>query len=223
MSAEPLRVLIVEDDFRIANLHADIVTSVPGFTVVATLSTVAAARTGHVDLAADLALVDVYLPDGNGVELVREMRCDTMVLTADSDSETVRAALRAGALGYFVKPFPPAALSSRLAGYARYRRLLADSRVDHARVEAALAALRPAPAPGPAPPVTSPTKTLVLEALRSSGRPMSAGEVADTIGVSRPTAQRHLTALVGAGALRMRLRYGQAGRPEQEYSLPPDH
>lgn len=50
---------------------------------------------------------------------------------------------------------------------------------------------------------------------------MSAGEVADTIGVSRPTAQRHLTALVGVGTLRMRLRYGQAGRPEQEYSPAP--
>ncbi|MFI5720362.1 response regulator [Nocardia sp. NPDC051750] len=221
MSSEPLRVLIVEDDFRIADLHAEIAASVPGFTVAATVGTVDAARAHHRDLAVDLALVDVYLPDGNGIDLVREMRCDTMVLTADSEGETVRAALAAGSLGYFVKPFPPAALSSRLAGYARYRRLLADPGVDHARVEAALAALRPAPVPSPATPVTSPTKDLVLEAILNSPQPMSAGEVADTIGVSRPTAQRHLTALVGTGTLRMRLRYGQAGRPEQEYSPVP--
>lgn len=221
MTDDPLRVLIVEDDFRIADLHAEITAAVPGFTVTAAVGTLAAARTRYHDSAVDLALVDVYLPDGNGIDLVREMRCDTMVLTADSDGITVRSALAAGALGYFVKPFPPAALSSRLAGYARYRRLLADPRVDHTRVEAALAALRPAPAPGPPTPVTSPTKDLVHEAITSSPQPLSAGEVADTIGVSRPTAQRHLTALVAAGALRMRLRYGQTGRPEQEYSPAP--
>ncbi|WP_280426231.1 response regulator [Nocardia carnea] len=219
MRTEPLRVLIVEDDFRIADLHAEIVESVPGFTVTATVATIAAARARDPGPALDLALIDVYLPDGSGIDLVREMRCDTMVLTADSDGETVRSALAAGALGYFVKPFPPAALSSRLTGYARYRRLLADPQVDHARVEAALTALRPAPAPGAPAPVTSPTKDLVLEAITGSHRPMSAGEVADAIGVSRPTAQRHLTALAGDGVLRMRLRYGQAGRPEQEYSL----
>ncbi|MGI5219888.1 response regulator [Nocardia sp. CA-290969] len=221
MSTDPLRVLIVEDDFRIADLHAEIAAAVPGFTVAATVGTVAAARTRYRDLAVDLALVDVYLPDGDGIDLVREMHCDTMVLTADSEGTTVRSALAAGALGYFVKPFPPAALSSRLAGYARYRRLLADPGVDHARVESALAALRPAPASSPATPVTSPTKDLVLEAIRRSPQPLSAGEVADTIGVSRPTAQRHLTALVATGVLRMRLRYGQAGRPEQEYSPTP--
>lgn len=222
MTTEPLRVLIVEDDFRIADLHAEIVASVPGFTVAARVATLAAARARHPGPAVDLALIDVYLPDGSGIDLVREMRCDTMVLTADSEGGTVRSALAAGALGYFVKPFPPAALSSRLAGYARYRRLLADPRVDHARVEAALAALRPAPVPGPPAPVASPTKDLVLEAIRGSARPMSAGEVADAIGVSRPTAQRHLTALAVAGVVRMRLRYGQAGRPEQEYALSVD-
>ncbi|WP_280402008.1 response regulator [Nocardia carnea] len=221
MTTEPLRVLIVEDDFRIADLHAEIAASIPGFTVAATVGSVADARTRYRDSALDLALVDVYLPDGSGIDLVREMRCDTMVLTADSEGATVRSALAAGALGYFVKPFPPAALSARLAGYARYRRLLADPHVDHARVEAALAALRPAPAPGPAAPVSSPTKDLVLEAIHGSSGPLSAGEVADAIGVSRPTAQRHLTALVAAGTLRMRLRYGQAGRPEQEYSPAP--
>ena len=163
------------------------VTVKPG---TATVGTVAAARTRYLGAPVDLALVDVYLPDGNGIDLVRELRCDTMVLTADSEGETVRAALAAGALGYFVKPFPPAALSSRLAGYARYRRLLAEPRVDHGRVEAALAALRPAPAPSPPGPVTSPTKDLVLDPIRRSREPMSAGEVADTIGVSRPTARR---------------------------------
>ncbi|MFJ9411539.1 helix-turn-helix domain-containing protein [Streptomyces sp. NPDC101393] len=57
----------------------------------------------------------------------------------------------------------------------------------------------------------------VLSSVRNSGTPMSAGEVGELIGVSRATAQRYLAGLVASGLLRMNLRYGATGRPEQEY------
>ncbi|MGW4353901.1 response regulator, partial [Nocardia sp. NPDC004582] len=140
MDRAELTVLVVDDDFRVANLHAGIVTALPGFTVGATVNSIAAARTALAAGAFDLALVDVYLPDGSGVDLVRELACDAMMLTAATESETVRAALSAGALGYLVKPFDHAALAARLAGYARYRRLLAAPEITAADVDAALAA-----------------------------------------------------------------------------------
>ncbi|WP_280302829.1 helix-turn-helix domain-containing protein, partial [Nocardia neocaledoniensis] len=65
---------------------------------------------------------------------------------------------------------------------------------------------------------SSPTRDLVLRAIQSAAEPMSAGEIATAIGISRATAQRYLAALVTAGDLRMRLRYGTTGRPEQEFS-----
>ncbi len=115
MTMAELRVLVVDDDFRVANLHAGIVSALPGFTVGATAHTLAAAREALAAAQFDLALVDVYLPDGSGIDLVRELRCEAMMLTA---AETVRAALSAGALAYLVKPFDHTALASRLAGYA---------------------------------------------------------------------------------------------------------
>ncbi|MBL1077845.1 response regulator [Nocardia sp. 2] len=223
MGRGDLNVLVVDDDFRVANLHAGIVSALPGFTVGATVHTLAAARAAMAEAVFDLALVDVYLPDGSGVELVREMRFDAMMLTAATESETVRAALAAGALGYLVKPFDHATLAARLAGYARFRRLLAEAEVSAAEVDAALAALRPPVTPaGPAAQsaamAQSPTKDLVLQAIQGSREPMSAAQVSAAIGISRATAQRYLAALVGAGSLRMQLRYGSTGRPEQEYS-----
>ena len=113
-----LTVLVVDDDFRVANMHAGIVNALPGFTVSATVNTLAAAREAE---GVDLALVDVYLPDGSGVDFVRELRCDSFILSAATEAETVRAAVAAGALSYLVKPFVPADLAARLAGYARYR------------------------------------------------------------------------------------------------------
>ncbi|MET9491490.1 response regulator [Nocardia sp. NPDC006630] len=224
MGAGELNVLVVDDDFRVANLHAGIVSALPGFTVGTVANTLAAARAAIAATAFDLALVDVYLPDGSGVDLVREIRFDAMMLTAAIESETVRAALSAGALGYLVKPFDHAALAARLAGYARYRRILSAPEIASADVDAALLALRQTTATGAAAQpaaLASPTKDLVLQAVRRADAPMSAAQVALAIGISRATAQRYLAALVGAGGLRMQLRYGSTGRPEQEYSAGP--
>jgi response regulator of citrate/malate metabolism len=210
-----LKVLVVDDDFRVANMHAGIVNALPGFTVTTTATTVAAAqKAGPVDLA----LVDVYLPDGSGIDFVRGLQCDSMVLSAATDAPTIRAAIAAGALSYLVKPFAPADLAARLSGYTRYRKILAGTNLGGAQVDAALDALRPRIAPPPSPTaVTSPTKQLVLDALRASGEPMSSAEVSAAIGVSRATAQRYLSTLANSGEVKIQLRYGTTGRPEQEF------
>jgi response regulator of citrate/malate metabolism len=215
MSDSELSVLIVEDDFRVADMHAAIVDALPGFTVAGTANTLAAARkSGPVDLA----LVDVYLPDGSGVDLVRELHCDSIMLSAATEAETVRAAVAAGALGYLVKPFAPTELAARMAGYARYRKILAAGNLGPAEVDAALDALRPRIAAQQAPVVApSPTKDLVLQALAGATGPMSAAEVAAEIGVSRATAQRYLAALATNDEVKVGLRYGSTGRPEQEF------
>ena len=215
MSDSELSVLIVEDDFRVADMHAAIVDALPGFTVAGTANTLAAARkSGPVDLA----LVDVYLPDGSGIDLVRELHCDSIMLSAATEAETVRAAVAAGALGYLVKPFAPTELAARMAGYARYRKILAAGNLGPAEVDEALDALRPRIAAQQAPVVApSPTKDLVLQALAGATGPMSAAEVAAEIGVSRATAQRYLAALATNDEVKVGLRYGSTGRPEQEF------
>lgn len=219
MNRPDYTVLVVDDDFRVANMHAGIVGALPGFAVGAVVNTVAAARQALATSAIDLALVDVYLPDGSGIDLVRELHCDAMMLTAATESATVRAASAAGALAYLVKPFDHTVLAARLAGYARYRRILAVPEVSAREVDAALDALRPTPAtPDRGSATASPTRELVLRAVHGATAPMSAGEVATAIGISRATAQRYLAALVATGDLRMQLRYGTTGRPEQEYS-----
>jgi response regulator of citrate/malate metabolism len=210
-----LTVLVVDDDFRVANMHAGIVNALPGFTVAATANTLAAAREAD---SVDLALVDVYLPDGSGVDFVRELRCDSFILSAATEAETIRAAVAAGALSYLVKPFVPTDLAARLAGYARYRKILSGSNLSAHDVDAALDALRPAvAAQQPSVTATSPTRQLVLQALRAADGPMSSAEVATAIGVSRATAQRYLATLAAAGEVKTRLRYGTTGRPEQEF------
>ena len=218
MSDTDLSVLVVEDDFRVANMHAGIIEALPGFTVAEVANTLAAARRAE---PVDLALVDVYLPDGSGIDLIRELRSDSIVLSAATETETIRAAMAAGALSYLVKPFAPTELAARLAGYARYRRILSSSPLGQADVDAALDALRPRIAAQVSPAAPSPTKDLVLQALAAADGPMSAAEVAAAIGVSRATAQRYLAGLATTDDVKVGLRYGTTGRPEQEFTTKP--
>lgn len=216
MTDADLTVLVVDDDFRVANLHAEVVNALPGFTVAGTVNTLAAARRAD---PVDLALVDIYLPDGSGIDFVRELHGDSMVLSAATEAATIRAAMAAGALGFLVKPFATTELAGRLAGYARYRKILARANLTAGDVDAAVDALRPRIA-APAPPTiaASSTKQLVLDALRASEQPMSAAEVSAAIGISRATAQRYLATLATSREVTIGLRYGTTGRPEQEFA-----
>ncbi|GAA4672465.1 response regulator [Gordonia humi] len=210
-------VLILDDDFRVARLHAAIVDALPGFRVAARAGTVAAARAVFADgVPVDLALLDVYLPDGSGVDLVAELPCDCFVVGAESSADAVRRATRSGALTYLIKPFDDTELARRLAGYARYRRLLDGGAVDQKQVDDALAAVRfGGRGPDRRAPV-SPTEERIL-ALFDDGVELFADDVSQRIGIAAPTARRHLAALVAAGALTMSLRYGGTGRPRQVY------
>ncbi|NUP74468.1 MAG: response regulator [Sinomonas sp.] len=213
------RVLIVDDDFHVAQLHATYVEAVPGFSALAPVGTAALARQSVHALRPDLVLLDMYLPDTPGLELLRALDVDTVVLTAAADPESVRMALRRGALGYLIKPFTADDLDSLLRGYARYRRLLrGPSALDQATVERARRALlggRDAPAPNRQ---RSGTEAAVLDAL-APGELLSAAEVAAVVGVSRATAQRYLAALADEGSVEIQLRYGSTGRPEHRYGL----
>jgi len=216
MGDADLTVLVVDDDFRVANMHAEIVKTLPGFTVSGTANTLEGARKAD---PVDLALVDVYLPDGSGIDFVRERDGDSMVLSAATEAATIRSAMSAGAVSYLVKPFAPPELAARLAGYARYRKILSGPNLTAGDVDAALDALRPRIAAPPSATIAaSSTKQSVLQALRSAQRPMSAAEVSAAIGISRATAQRYLAALATARDVTVGLRYGTTGRPEQEFA-----
>ncbi|MFE7844593.1 response regulator [Microbacterium sp. NPDC057407] len=209
-----IRVLVVDDDFRVAGLHRDLVNDRPGFEVVDTAGSVGAARAALANHRPHLLLVDAYLPDGDGIEFVRSVDVDAFVLSAADDAPTIRRALHAGALGYFIKPFDRRALSDRLDRYARYRNLLGgDARLVQEDVDRASAILH-----GGAEAVSgsrSVTEQLVLAAIGDGEA--SAAEVGERAGISRATAQRHLAALAARDIVDVRLRYG-TGRPEHRYA-----
>src|SRR5215472_12488652 len=219
-----IRVVVVDDDFRIAGIHAAYVGKVDGFEVIAQVHTAAAAAAAIDRLRPDLLLLDLYLPDEHGLDLVARLRreghplVDVIVITAAKDADSVRAAMQGGALHYLLKPFGFPALRDKLLSYGQMRsRLSALHEPDQRSVDRVFGALR-APDQLAGAKGRSPHTLEAVERLLVSGaQEMSAAEVAETTGMSRATAQRYLSHLHEMGRVDIRLRYGSGGRPEHRY------
>lgn len=216
--------LIVEDDYHVATIHAAYVRRVRGFTVAGHASTAASARTEIRRLAPTLVLLDLYLPDGHGLDIVRETlagtghRPDFLVITAARDMASVHAAMQLGTVHYLVKPFSFAQLEERLNAYRDLRGRL--ERIDEAEqhdVDTLYGLLRgPAPLPKGQ---SAPTLARIREILLSSSDDVSAADIAESMGISRSTAQRYLAELARQGKIELRLHYGATGRPEHRYRI----
>jgi response regulator of citrate/malate metabolism len=221
--------LIVEDDYHVASIHSAYLRRAEGFDVVGHASTLASGRDAISRLNPGLVLLDIYLPDGNGLDLLREAlelrgpRPDFLVITAARDMQSVRAAMQLGAVHYLVKPFNYAQLEERLTAYRELNRRLdrigntEEREAEQHEVDALYNLLRgPAGTPKGQ---SAPTMALIRELLERSPEELSAAEIAGQIGISRSTAQRYLAELARQGKVELRLHYGTAGRPEHRYRL----
>ena len=196
-----IRVLIVEDDALVAEVHTSYVERVEGFAVVGVAHRAAEALAIVADRPIDLVLLDFHLPDARGLELLRAIRArsskpiDVIAVTAARDQDSVRTAIAIGVSQYLVKPFTFAAFRDKLERYARYRAQVdtAGDDADQASVDAMLGTLR-APSAGQHLPkgLNATTLARVRDVVAAAKEPMTASEVAGTAGLSRVTARRYL-------------------------------
>jgi response regulator of citrate/malate metabolism len=217
-----IRVLIVDDDFMVAKVHSGYVAKTPGFEVVAVAHTGLDALRAVDDLRPDLVLLDIYLPDMDGLTVLRQLRTstsaetDVIVISAANDVDTVRAAMRGGVLHYLIKPFTYAALYDQLKHFAAlHQRLSVLSEAGQSDVDQVFGGRPSGAAPLPKG-LSGETAELVSHVLRASAEDVSAAECAARTDISRVSARRYLEHFVATGQAGVRLRYG-TGRPERRY------
>lgn len=221
MTNPAIRTLVVEDDPIAARAHAHHVAGMRGFEVVGAVQTGAEVEAFIRSAPVDLVLLDLFLPDMTGLEVLRRLRgagsaADVFVVSSARDAEAVRSAVAQGAVQYLIKPFTAAVLRERLAAYQAFRQQVSMSgQVQQADVDRAFASLR-STSPGLPKGLTAQTMELVRSTLQESAD-CSAQELADALGISRITAGRYLGHLVESGAARRGHRYGGVGRPELRY------
>lgn len=240
-----IRTLVVDDDFAVARMHRRFVEALDGFEVVGVLERGAPVTQFLAEHEVDLVLLDVHLPDRNGVEVLQDLRSTghdvaVVMVTAASERDTVRRAVGLGVDGYLVKPFSREDFNARLQEIAALVQAAEGADPDLRELEQteidqlvrSATGRTPESAPGDSPGPTehhvrerlpkgfsAPTLQLVAAALRQAGAgvDLSAREVAEACGVSRVSARRYLEFLTTQGLAELRPRYGAAGRPEHRY------
>jgi two-component system CitB family response regulator len=224
------RVLVVDDDFAVAALHRGFVEFHGGFAVAGVAHSGAEALRLVEETEPDLVLLDVYLPDMSGLDVLQQLRAaspgrqvDVIAITAARELETVRSAMAGGVLHYLVKPFTAQVLRERLDDYLRHRAEILrtearETELDQDQVDRLLAAPGRGSTAATLPKgLSRTTMEAVRDALAGHEGSASAQEIGDRVGVSRVSARRYLEHLVTEGRVRVAPRYGATGRPENRY------
>ena len=217
-------VLVVDDDFMVAEIHRRFVEQVDGFRAVGVARTGAEALTAARELQPQLILLDVYLPDMTGLDVLHQLRSagdrvGIIMITAARELDTVTGALDGGAADYLIKPFEFDQLKAKLEAFAvRADALESAEGVDQSLIDSLFGGAG-APSPQASLPkgLGAETGRLVLDAVTSAGE-VSAAECAERVGISRVSARRYLEHYLGTGTLEIRLQYG-VGRPERRYRV----
>ena len=223
-----INTLIVEDDFRVADIRAAFVSNIPDFKVVGKAHTAADAYDLIIEKRPDLVFLDLYLPDDHGLnlfarlqQLPREQRVDVFIISAASDVTVIREALQLGAVQYIMKPFNQGQLAERLLTYKAAREKLSSREaISQDEIDKLSVLMRgPRSTKYQADVPRNPTATSILQLIKSKNAPVSATDVLESLGLSRATAQRYLSEMVENGQLDLILQYGSTGRPIHFYKI----
>jgi DNA-binding NarL/FixJ family response regulator len=129
MSTELIRVFLVDDHELVRRGIGELLSLEPDIEIVGEASTVAQAESRIAATHPDVAVLDVRLPDGSGIDLCREVRSRNpgttcLMLTAYDDDDAIRAAVLAGASGYVLKDIRGSGLVDAIRAVAAGRNLI---------------------------------------------------------------------------------------------------
>lgn len=200
------QVLIVEDDPQTREFFAASVARSAKLALAASMGSVAQACDwlGRAGNAVDVLLVDLGLPDGSGLDVIRFARqrhpqCEPLVISMFGDEDNVLASIEAGALGYIHKDSTPENVADAVVqmklGASPISPMIAR------RVLAKYLALRTTPAAAaptlPIPPAPMPLSAKELQVLELIARGYSYAETARLQNVSVHTVRSHIKSLYG--------------------------
>ncbi len=119
-----INVLVVDDDAMVAELNRCYIGQIDGFICCGTASTLLQAkeRLLQTDPAVDLILLDIYMQQENGLDLLPELRSagrpiDVIIISSAADAATIKTSLNYGVVDYLIKPFQFSRFEEALTGW----------------------------------------------------------------------------------------------------------
>lgn len=227
-----IKTVIAEDDFRIAQIHEEIVNGLEGFECQAKAASAAELCDLLRTCDIKLLLLDVYMPDSMGVDLLDVIRrdypeVDVIIISASTNTEHIKKAFRYGVYDYIIKPGSLDRLQETLQKYKAFHyNLSLASEMSQQEIDEWYSGtertLPEAPAPiyeeEPLPKgIDALTLRIVQECLKEMAEGITADEMGKQLGASRTTARRYLEFLISINKGEAKPIYGIVGRPERRY------
>lgn len=220
-------IAIVEDDYRIANIHEEFLRDVRGVRVVGKalngMQTLELLKTEKVDLV----ILDIYMPDILGSDLIQKIRdihkeTDIIIVSAAAETDIVTKVIRQGVFDYIIKPVIMERFIETIERYKKVRKQLdTKSEINQLFLDdyfgyRSLKKDEEKQTPKGIDPLTL---EKIQKTMDTIGDGITAEEMGEKIGVSRTTARRYLEYLISTNDVMAELEYGIVGRPERRYHL----
>jgi DNA-binding NarL/FixJ family response regulator len=202
MSADQISIIIVEDEPEFRRRFAQIIDSEPTMRLAGVAANKREAQVLIDREDFDVMLIDLGLPDGTGIDLIRSVSqrkpdVDIMVVTVFGDEQHVVSSIEAGATGYILKDSTPADVISCIrllrAGGSPVSPVVARSvlRAIRSRMGGTAAGSTSAPARSPNA-ENNPLSARETEILQLLAKGMSFNEIGEILGISPHTVTAHI-------------------------------
>ncbi|HTF55392.1 MAG TPA: response regulator transcription factor [Pseudonocardia sp.] len=213
-----LTVFLVDDHEVVRRGVAEMLDEEDDLTVIGQASSVAEAMARVPALQPDLVLLDVRLPDGNGVELCRDLRSklpelNCLMLTSFTDEQAMLDAILAGAGGYVIKDIKGMELVSAVRTVGSGRSLL-----DNRAAAALMTRLRESvEKPGPLAGLTERERTL----LDLIGEGLTNRQIAERMFLAEKTVKNYVSRLLAKLGMERRTQVAVLATQLREHRRPP--
>lgn len=229
-----MNVLVVDDDAMVAELNRCYIGQIPGLTCCGTASTLQQAkeRLQQTDSPVDLILLDIYMQQENGLDLLAELRhsrhhVDVIIISSAADAGSIKTSLNYGVADYLIKPFQFSRFEEALTHWQQKRSQMENQ---HYYQQAELDRLlhgnttegnKERRLPKGLTPQTLRTLCQWIDAHPESE--FSTDELASEVNISRVSCRKYLIWLAEIKILFTTIQYGATGRPVYRYRLQPEY
>ena len=229
-----IQILLVEDDPMVREVNRQFIERVEGFRVMDMAGNGILGLQKIKELHPDLVMMDIFMPEQDGIETLRQIRQQNLVVdcisvTAANDVQTIQQILHLGVYDYIMKPFTFERMEQTLINYRNFKTKMKNIQgMTQQELDDMMGQNRQQKEEF----VTSATPTLdlpkgfnkatldkVLQYLKQTNTGVSADAVAAGIGVARVTARRYLDYMEKSKLIQVDIQYGSVGRPVNQYFI----
>jgi CitB family two-component system response regulator CitT len=222
-----IKVVIAEDDFRIAQVQEQFLQKVSGVRLVGKALNAKETLELLDKEKVDLLLLDVYMPDQLGTDLLPKIRekfplVDIIMVTAAAERTMLETAIRYGVFNYLLKPVTMEKFVETIEEYKNKKKLIHEmDEVNQGVIDRYFGTTNQITVNQKDLPTGIDRLTLqkVKEVMSEIRGGVSIEEMGDKMGASRTTARRYLEYLVSINVCIAKHDYGIIGRPERKYYL----